>query len=175
MTVALDGAKVLVRPMLLDDLEQVSAIDRDSFSLPWPERAYHYELTQNPAAQLQVAEAVWPQGGCHVIGMIVVWRIVDEAHVATLAVEKNFRGQGIGRRLLAQALHIAAMSGARSALLEVRAGNTAAQKLYFDFGFKVVGRRPRYYKDNNEDALLMTCQLPQPAELDQAYARWTSR
>jgi ribosomal-protein-alanine N-acetyltransferase len=51
--------------------------------------------------------------------------------------------------------------GARIFHLEVRAGNLAAQKMYANFGYEVVGRRTRYYKDNGEDALLLTLKLPE--------------
>jgi ribosomal-protein-alanine N-acetyltransferase len=94
----------------------------------------------------------------------VLWMIVDEAHIATIATHPDYRRQGIAKRLLVKALEFAQTEGARSALLEVRAGNRAAQEMYRKFGFEVVGRRERYYKDNYEDAVLMT--LPRlPVEL----------
>jgi ribosomal-protein-alanine N-acetyltransferase len=85
-----------------------------------------------------------------------MWLIIDEAHIATLAVHPELRRQRIARKLMCVALTEAAQAGAISALLEVRAGNAAAQNLYRDFGFEVVGRRPHYYRDNQEDALLLT-------------------
>ena len=103
-----------------------------------------------------VADFVQPAGARAVVGVIVVWLIVDEAHIATLAVHPELRRQGIAQKLLCVALKEAAEDGMLSALLEVRAGNEAAQDLYRKFGFEVVGRRPRYYQDNFEDALLMT-------------------
>jgi ribosomal-protein-alanine N-acetyltransferase len=87
--------------------------------------------------------------------MIVVWLILDEAHIATLAVHPEFRRKGVGSQLLEAALIEARNKGAREAMLEVRASNHIAQALYKDYGFEVVHRRPRYYRDNNEDALLM--------------------
>jgi ribosomal-protein-alanine N-acetyltransferase len=141
--------------MQIGDLEQVQAIDRQSFSMPWPPGAYRHELTENPAAILWVAEVDDPAGESKVVGMIVVWLIVDEAHIATLAIHPDYRRSGIGTRLLKVALDDAFRKGARQAMLEVRAGNSGAQELYRKFGFEVVHRRPRYYKDNHEDALLM--------------------
>jgi ribosomal-protein-alanine N-acetyltransferase len=85
-----------------------------------------------------------------------MWLIVDEAHIATLATHPGFRRQGIGERLLLTALAAAREEGARRAFLEVRAGNLGAQALYKKYGFSVDGVRPRYYKDNNEDAILMS-------------------
>jgi [ribosomal protein S18]-alanine N-acetyltransferase len=147
--------KILLRPMRLEDVEQVYAIDVASFSLPWSERSYRYELTENVQnSYLWVAETA---GG--VVGMIVMWIILDEAHIATIATRPDYRRRGVARRLLVQALAGARERKASLAMLEVRRNNLAAQKLYESFGFVVVGVRPRYYVDNMEDALLMNLDL----------------
>jgi [ribosomal protein S18]-alanine N-acetyltransferase len=145
-----------IRPMVLADVEAVYVIDRLSFSLPWTERSYRYEIMENPNALAWVAEAALPDGSHRVVGMIVTWLIVDEAHVGTIAVHPDYRKLGIGRRLLAICLAATAKKGAVQALLEVRRGNDGARRMYERFGFEVVGVRPRYYRDNGEDALLMT-------------------
>jgi [ribosomal protein S18]-alanine N-acetyltransferase len=141
--------------MALEDVERVHLIDQLSFSLPWSERSYRFELTENQNSSLWVAE-VDAAGGALVVGMIVVWIVLDEAHIATLAIHPDYRKLGIGRLLLTQGLRAAAERGAQLAYLEVRRSNRAAQVLYQSFGFAVVGERRRYYKDNQEDALLMT-------------------
>lgn len=148
-------AHIRIRSMNGADLEQVIAIDRLSFSVPWPQKAYEHELKENPAAFLWVAEACTADVGCRVVGLIVVWQIMDEAHIATIAIHPDYRRLGIGSQLLGYALREAKQKGALRAMLEVRASNMAAQEMYRKFGFEVVYRRPRYYKDNFEDALLM--------------------
>lgn len=140
-----------IRRMTLDDIEQVVAIDRVSFSLPWPERSFRFEVTDNPAARAWVAES-----NGKIVGMIVVWLLVDEAHIATIATHLDYRRQGIAGRLLTHALQFMMGEGAQSAVLEVRESNTTAQEMYRKYGFEESGRRPRYYKDNDEDAILMT-------------------
>ncbi len=151
-----------IRPMTLDDIPQVRAIDEASFALPWPEHAYRFEITENKVSVALVAEET--QSG-RVAGMAVVWVLLDEAHIATIAVAPAWRGRGLGGRLLAASLLESLRRGAFTATLEVRPSNEAALKLYRCFGFEVVGRRPRYYQDNQEDALLMT------AALDEAFLR----
>lgn len=141
----------IIRRMQPEDLPAVHAIDVQSFSMPWPERSFKFEITENPVARAWVVE----RDG-RLAAMLVLWLIVDEAHVATIATAPEFRRQGIGERLLVAALISAREEGARRAFLEVRAGNLAAQAMYRKYGFEVAGNRPRYYKDNNEDALLMT-------------------
>jgi len=142
---------VMIRKMTLDDIEHVIAIDRVSFSLPWPERSFRFELTDNPASRCWVADV-----DGKIVGMIVAWLIVDEVHVATIATHPDFRRQGIAKNLLSHALQHLSTEGAQSSFLEVRASNLAAQELYRKFGFEESGVRRRYYRDNDEDALLMT-------------------
>ncbi len=146
--------KFTIRRMDEADVPAVHEIDRLSFTLPWPERSFRFEVTGNPAARCWVAEV---EG--RVAGMIVVWMIVDEAHVATIATHPDFRRQGIGEELLTYALLSAIAEGAVKSLLEVRASNTVAQAMYRRFGYVEDGIRPRYYNDNHEDALLMSLDL----------------
>jgi [ribosomal protein S18]-alanine N-acetyltransferase len=139
-----------IRRMMLEDVPAVHEIDMLSFSLPWPERSFHFELTGNPVSRGWVAEV-----DGRIAAMLVLWFIVDEAHIATIAVHPDYRRRGIGEQILVFALRAARKEGAERAFLEVRAGNAAAQAMYKKYGFEVAGVRPRYYKDNNEDALLM--------------------
>src|SRR5512134_1804129 len=141
---------LIIRKMTVDDVPAVVDLDQKSFSLPWPERSFRFELTDNPASRCWVAEL-----DGNVVGMIVVWLIVEEAHVATIATHPDYRRQGIGKRLLAHALRHLMREGARSSFLEVRESNIAAQEMYRKFGYEVTGRRRRYYRDNDEDAILM--------------------
>lgn len=140
-----------IRRMTLDDLAQVVAIDKASFSLPWPERSFRFEIADNSASRAWVAE----EDG-KVVGAIVAWLLVDEAHIATIATHLDFRRQGIASKLLSHALRMMMNEGALTSVLEVRESNRAAQEMYRKFGFEETGRRPRYYKDNSEDAILMT-------------------
>ena len=167
MTYPLGPLQLRIRPMQARDVPAVVAIDRLSFSLPWPENAYYYELYENNHSLHRVAEATLPDGSLQVLGAIVIWLILDEAHIATLAVHPDYRRQRIAYNLLAAALLGAMRAGAQMATLEVRANNLAAQALYQYFELEEVGRRVRYYKDNNEDALIMSTHT-----LGQEYARW---
>jgi ribosomal-protein-alanine N-acetyltransferase len=146
---------VTIRAMVLDDLPQVIAIDRASFSLPWPERSFRYELTQNPNALSWVAELGDAGQNPVIAGMIVTWLIIDEIHIGTIAIHPDYRRRGLAQKLLAHALLAGRARGASSAFLEVRRGNLAAQVLYQRFGFDVVGERRHYYHDNGEDALIL--------------------
>jgi len=119
---------LILRKMTVDDVPAVVELDQKSFSLPWPERSFRFELTDNPASRCWVADL-----DGKIVGMIVVWLIVDEAHVATVATHPDYRRQGIGKRLLAYALRQMIQDGARSSFLEVRESNLVAQEMYQKF------------------------------------------
>ena len=132
-------------------LPAVHAIERASFSVPWPDDAYRNELSTNRLASYVVARAEDA-----VVGFAGLWVMVDEAHVTTFAVDPRWRRRGVGERLLLALLDLAVARRAREATLEVRLSNMPARRLYEKYGFRPVGIRPRYYSDNGEDALIMT-------------------
>jgi ribosomal-protein-alanine N-acetyltransferase len=157
--VARPPVRILIEPMKLEDLEAVHAIERASFRSPWPPNAYRSELESNRLASYLVARA---EG--EIIGFGGMWLMVDEAHITTFAIHPAWRRQRIGERLLLSFLDIALERGAREATLEVRLSNLPARRLYEKYGFRPVGLRPRYYSDDNEDALIMTTEpLSEPA------------
>ncbi len=90
------------------------------------------------------------------IGFVGLWIMLHEAHITAIATRNNYRCRGIGEALLISAIESSISSGAQMITLEVRVSNTIAQALYLKYGFRIVGKRIRYYSDNNEDALLMT-------------------
>jgi len=142
---------LVIRKMMVEDIPAVITLDQISFSLPWPERSFRFELTENPASRSWVAEV-----DGRIVGMIVNWLLVDEVHVATIATHPDFRRQGIAKKLLAHTLRYMSDEGAITSFLEVRESNAVAREMYRKFGYEETGRRKGYYKDNNEDAILMT-------------------
>ncbi len=144
----------VIRKMTAEDVEQAIAIDRASFSLPWPPRSFYFEVNDNPAARCWAAES---QG--KIIGMVVAWFIVDEIHIATIATHPDFRRQKVGEALLAHTLRRAKEEGALTSFLEVRESNEAALRMYRKFGYMETGRREKYYADNGETAILMTLKM----------------
>lgn len=141
--------------MRIEDLPAVVALDQRSFSLPWPESSFKFEIESNEVSRCWVAEVSSPDETASLVAMIVIWLIIDEAHVATIAVHPDLRRQKIAQRLLAHALTEAYHTGAVKSLLEVRRGNEAAIRMYERFGYREAGVRKKYYQDNGEDAVLM--------------------
>ena len=148
--------QVCIRKMTAADIERVSEIDQISFSLPWPKHSFEYEIQKNAASRAWVAENAVHAEEPVIVGMIVTWLLVDELHIATLAVDPACRQHQIGLRLIVHALCSAVTEGAKVSYLEVRRGNTAARSLYQKLGYVEDNVRLRYYQDNHEDAILMS-------------------
>lgn len=99
-----------------------------------------------------------------IVGIVGVWYMVDEAHIATIGVRPPFQRKGIGELLLIGCIEQAIARKSRVVTLEVRVSNKEAQALYTKYGFEEVGLRKRYYSDNDEDALIMTTRpIQEPA------------
>ena len=148
-----------IEPMQSQDLDEVLAIERASFSMPWSRGAFLYELEQN-----QVARCYVVRDEARVVGYICLWEVADEMHVTNIAVHPDARRRGIGRLLLARTLGEARQRVMRIVVLEVRPSNVEARALYESFGFRVVGRRRGYYYDTGEDALVMEVALAPDTE-----------
>jgi ribosomal-protein-alanine N-acetyltransferase len=139
------------------DIDQIIAIERDSFPTPWSANIFRNEIV-SPISRLLVAR-VSLESGRWVAGYLVFWQVADETHLHNIAVRKDLRRQGIASRLLGEAVRCSQLKGARWLTLEVRRSNCAAQRFYEKFGFSVRGIRPGYYTDTGEDALIMWAEL----------------
>jgi ribosomal-protein-alanine N-acetyltransferase len=136
------------------DLDEVVAIERASFGMPWSRGAFLYEIEQNRVARCWVL-----RDGHEVVAYLCLWEIGDELHVTNIAVHPGRRRQGLARQILSAILEDARSRRLRSVTLEVRPTNEEARTLYESFGFRVVGRRKGYYYDTGEDALVMEADL----------------
>ena len=135
--------------MTPDDAEAISALEARCFAMPWSREDFWRE-TKNELAEYVVGEI-----GGEIVAYAGAWVSFDQAEVMHVAVEPKLRGQGVGTVLFGELIQAVKKRGATSITLEVRPSNTAAVKLYENFGLKSVGRRKNYYLDNNEDALIM--------------------
>lgn len=143
-----------VRPMTVEDLDEVLAIERVSFQTPWSRGAFQYELTQN-----RVARCLVVREGRALSGYLCLWEIGREIHVTNVAVDPARRRRGLARLLLGTVLEDARVRAVELVFLEVRPTNMDAVRLYESLGFRVIGRRKGYYFDTGEDALVMEATL----------------
>lgn len=134
-----------------DDLDAVSALEARCFTNPWTREMLARQLLESEVAHLFVLRL--PE--VPVAAFCACWIIAGELHVNTVAVAPERRRQGLGRRLMAAVFRAACARGATRATLEVRESNDAALGLYRSMGFAVTARRPLYYTDPVEDALIL--------------------
>ena len=135
------------------DLEGILAVDAATFTNPTTRDAYEWEARNSDVARLWVARVDGAE--IDVVAYCAGWLIFDELHINNMAVHPHWRRQGLARRLLTHVLAAAEADGAMRATLEVRASNDAARRLYEQFGFRVAGTRPAYYREPVEDALIL--------------------
>ena len=157
----MSSENTVIRRMKQEDLDEVTALEKATFTIPWSRESFRQELARNVAARYLVAES---EG--KIIGYAGAWIILDESHITNIAVAESYRGQGVGRKLTQALLQLLSNLGASYATLEVRVSNERAQNLYRSLGFISVGKRKRYYEDNQEDAFLMVCEHMPEAEAD---------
>ena len=160
----------VIRFMRLRDVDAVAEIEENTFARPWSRESFRQELTRNAVARYLVAE----ENG-EILGYAGAWVILDESHITNIAVRENARGRGLGKKLTSELLQVLSNLGACYATLEVRVSNERAQNLYKSLGFVTVGKRKRYYEDNNEDAWLMVCEHLPEADPDYSEEPWIEK
>jgi ribosomal-protein-alanine N-acetyltransferase len=184
-----DGIPYTIEPMRVEDITRVMEIERRSFPTPWSPAAYRHELRYNPHAhylvirlgreisasaesedrnwRLRLQQLFTPQSPATgpIVGYVGFWLVAGEAHISTIAVHPDARRRGLGELLLSRVIDFALEKEAEFVTLEVRESNTAAQRLYEKYGFQQMGRRKRYYTDTREDALIMTLEPLDDAEV----------
>lgn len=143
--------EVEIGQMRETDLDEVIGIENRSFVAPWSKRLFletlSFPLSYNLVIRKKVDNKVAGYAHFYVIG--------DEVQVLNIAVAPEARREGLAMRLLRHAIEELRGRGAREFFLEVREGNAEAIRLYGRLGFMKVGRRKKYYRETNEDALVM--------------------
>ena len=144
-----EETRLTFRKMTTDDADAVAAIEEKSFTMPW-KRDDFWREAQNELATYIVGEL-----NGKIIAYAGAWVSFNQAEVMSVAVDSDYRAQGVGTILFGELIKAVKLRGAKAITLEVRPSNEAAIKLYQNFGLKSVGRRKGYYLDNGEDALIM--------------------
>lgn len=138
-----------IRPMRIEDLGDVMAVENGAYTHPWTEGILR--------DCLRVGYSCWVcEMGRDIVAHAVMSTAIGEAHLLNLCVLPEWQGRGVGRRLLRRMLRIARERDADTMFLEVRDSNEAARGLYESEGFGEIGRRQAYYPSHGgrEDALV---------------------
>ncbi|MDP2230531.1 ribosomal protein S18-alanine N-acetyltransferase [Methylotenera sp.] len=138
------------RPMQMDDLDAVMAIEPHIYLYPWTRGNFSDSLTSGYSAWVLVRNE-------QIVGYSLMMMVLDEAHLLNLSVDKDFQKQGLGRLLLEYMVETARSNQMANMFLEVRSSNISAIALYENMGFNEMAIRRAYYPaaDGREDAVLM--------------------
>ena len=140
---------IRILPMNASHVAQVAVLEKLCFTTPWSENSVAGEL-QNPLSLWLVAAE-----GDRVAGYVGSQSVMEESDMMNVAVHPDFRRQGIARLLIEELIRALKEKNCTSLSLEVRASNAPAIGLYEALGFSQVGKRPNYYRNPKEDALIL--------------------
>ncbi|MBI4178294.1 ribosomal protein S18-alanine N-acetyltransferase [bacterium] len=139
--------------MTVEDLPEVLRIEQESFPSPWSQAMFERDILHNPLAHINTAREY-----DRIVGYYSLWKIVDEGHLVTLAVDPPLRRRGLGELICREVIRQAGELGVRKITLEVRETNRDAIRLYSRFGFIKAGVRLKYYEDTT-DAWIMDLEV----------------
>ena len=144
-------SEINIVPMTKDDVEAVVEIEAEAYGKHhWAKSSFYDEMSNN-LAKYYVAKTLEGE----IVGYAGTWHIVDEGHITTIAVKKEFLRNHIGEAIIQRIINDCYKENIKYLTLEVRVSNNPAIKLYEKYGFRSLGTRKKYYQDNNEDALIM--------------------
>ena len=141
----------MIRYELMNEahVAQIAQLEKRCFSDPWSENSIRSELTG------RLSLGVVALDGDTVAGYLGSQSVLGESEMLNVAVAPEYRRRGIAQALILELIRRLSQQGNRSLMLEVRASNTPAITLYHKLGFAQVGRRPNYYRNPKEDALIL--------------------
>ena len=141
----------MIRYELMNEahVAQIAQLEKRCFSDPWSENSIRSELTGRLSLWVVALD------GDTVAGYVGSQSVLGESDMMNVAVAPEYRRQGIAQALILELIRRLSQQGNRSLMLEVRASNTPAITLYHKLGFAQVGRRPNYYRNPKEDALIL--------------------
>lgn len=140
---------LLIREMKADDVEIVSKIESEVFSMPWSAKDF-LEMVEADYAYYYVAELDGEIAGC-----CGIRNIAGDGEITNVVVAPSYRRKGIALKMMEYMLEEAGKVGIGDCTLEVRVSNQPAIRLYERLGFKGEGIRPHFYDKPDEDALIM--------------------
>lgn len=142
-----------IRDMTYKDLNEILEIEKQSFPTPWSKTMFLESLSSNIYKNFVIEVQK------EIVGYIMLYHVVDEAHITNFAIKPLFRKKGYGTKLLSFTIKHLKEKDVVEFFLEVRESNKIAINLYRKFGFEIIGKRRRYYSDTNEDAFIMHLSL----------------
>ena len=142
-----------IHKMRKEDIEEVAALEKAIFPDAWSAAALEESLMQKQTMMLTAFDDK------KLIGYLILYYVLEEGEIARVAVEPEYRRQGVGARMLLEMENLCEDKGINKLLLDVRESNQTAYSFYDDYGFVQDGIRKNYYTNPTEDAILMSREI----------------
>ena len=159
----MDHQNVEISFMVVEDLDEIIAIENTSFTTPWTRNIFlqemHLQISCNLVAKITKIQTK------EMAGYIIFWMIADETHRQRVATRKDLQRLGIASKLMEEMVRLSDKEGVARCILEVGRSNESAIHLYKKFGFTLQGVRPLYYSERGEDALIMRADIRECVKL----------
>ena len=141
---------MIIRPMTENDLNEVTAIEQECFSVPWSYNSF-LDACTTPENIYLVCDI-----GGKIAGYCGLWTVLGEGNITNMAVAKEFRKKGVGAALMQEMERLGREKNVDIFFLEVRESNEPAQRLYEKMGYNNIGIRKRFYERPVENAIVMS-------------------
>lgn len=138
-----------IRPIEQNDIAAITDIEKNCFSDPWNENMLS-DMINNDFDETFVVE---DEG--HICGYVNIRTLADESELMRICIVPEKRGAGYSKLLMERAIIAAKIKKAEKVFLEVRESNEPAINLYKKYGFTEISKRPAYYTNPVEDAVVM--------------------
>ena len=154
------ASKYTIVEVVEEDINAILEIEKVAFKSPWPKEIFEMEFKNKRAYNIVCVDNTGT-----LVGYCLSWLIYDEIHILKVAVHEDYQSQGLGRSMIEDTLEYFIAKGANHAILEVRLDNHSAIGLYEKLGFEGIRIRKNYYRETNEDALVMLLDLEDKLKL----------
>jgi ribosomal-protein-alanine N-acetyltransferase len=159
----MDHQTVEISFMVVEDLDEIIAIENTSFTTPWSRNIFlqemHLQISCNLVAKIPAIQTK------EMAGYVIFWMIAGETHLQRIATRKDLQRIGVASKLMEEMIRLSEKEGMARCILEVGRSNESAIHLYKKFGFTLQGVRPLYYSERGEDALIMGADITECVKL----------
>lgn len=141
--------------MVREHISRIAQIEKQCFSIPWSEQAFEESMSYDHAVFLVALSEETDE----ITGYIGMYRVFNEGDITNVAVAPEYRGMGIGTKLMKAVIERAKELAIQDIILEVRESNETAIHLYKKMGFEKAGIRKNFYEKPVENAIVMYLKL----------------
>lgn len=140
---------IKINKISIKNIEELIKLDENNFDDPWNREMFEKELTNDNAEYYGLFNDE------ELLGFCGGWYVLDEYHINKIVIDKPHQNKKLGQMFLVYIMELYKTRNIKKSIIEVRESNIKAIKAYTKAGFDIIGRREKYYSNNNENAYVM--------------------